>query len=816
MKDFATGKNVRDTPEERVRQEYERILVESYGYRKSDLDIEVRIPRGSGFFPDRADIAIYDGYGRDPAANILGIVETKSPNTKPPKDETEKAQPKSYMTATSAQWGVWTNGDNIIYYCRQGQQILDDYLNNIPARGQSIEDVGRLTKSALRPFGRSELKAVFRRILNTLYANTNIGRREKLGSEMMKLIFSKLKDETTYVDLPPAFRAEAGENPINVAERVKALFENVKSDLKDDGIFHEHESITLDARSVAWVVGQLERGSLQQTDTDVVGDAFEIFSESRFIGEKGEFFTPRGVVRIAIALTKPNPEETVCDPACGSGGFLIHAMKYVWEKIANDPKWSGAPDIKNQQRQLAARTFFGIDKETDLVKIAKAHMAIAGDGRSNIVHENSLHRADHFEGQARIVFVSNAKFRKFNVVLTNPPYATKTKVLADDAAAFILGHQKQIYRDGRWESEGKAVQRDPYVLFIELCLNLLEDGGSLGIVLPETVFHAPRSGYLRRFLLTDNNLKAVVSVPHNAFRPHCNAKTCLLVLTKGARQQDRVIMANPQEVGHTQAGNPLYRPGTEELWDDLPLVLEELSDPGNPNNEHVFMVNWSDIDEDILIPSYYQHRLKPVQLPEGCVGIRLGDLAETGMIEHWDGHGSPESAEKGRGDIPYIRVKDIVNWELYRNPLDGVTEEVFEKMTRNKRHLEEGDIVFVRRGSYRIGTVAMASPLDGKLVLTRELLTFRLLNDLGKGWSPFYLLYLLSTPFVQAQMKHLTFMDTTLPNIGDRWKDLILPAHEDIDAVRDIGRKVEQSIRDKWRAQARIDELRQDIGGLTT
>ena len=229
--DFATGKPVDiGKPNERVRQEQERILVESYSYPTAHLDIEGKIPRGSGYFRERADIVIYDSaYGRDPAEHVPGIVEVKRPARKD-----GLAQLKSYMTATSAAWGLWTNGSDIAFLCRHGRQIVGDYLNNVPAYGQSIEDVGRLERSDLRPFARSELKAAFRRILRTLYANTNISR-----------------------------------------------------------------------------------------------------------------------------------------------------------------------NVKERKKELAAKSFFGIDKETDLVRIAKAHMAIEGDGRSNIVHENSLHDADAFAADAK-------------------------------------------------------------------------------------------------------------------------------------------------------------------------------------------------------------------------------------------------------------------------------------------------------------------------------------------------------------------------------------------------------------------------------
>ena len=395
--------------------------MESYGYKKEELDIEVPIPRGVGYFPDRADIVIYrpSTNSRDPTKDILGIVETKRPHKKE-----GLAQLKSYMTATSAEWAVWTNGDDIAYlYGKTPNIIIDDYLSNIPIRGQSTEDVGRIDdKSDLKPFKRHELKGAFRRILRTLYANTNISRREKLGNEMIKILFAKITDEKIYSDRPPEFRAEAGEEPENIKKRIQELFVHARADLESDGILSPHEEITLDAKSLAWVVGQLERGSLLQTDSDIVGDAFEVFAESRFAGEKGEFFTPRGVVKIAVELASPNPEQTICDPACGSGGFLIHAMKYIWDAMEKSPKWRNSPRIKEDKKRIAAKSIFGIDKEVDLVKIAKAYMAISGDGRSNIVHENTLHEANDFAGAAKLYFTENGIFKQFDFIITNPSF----------------------------------------------------------------------------------------------------------------------------------------------------------------------------------------------------------------------------------------------------------------------------------------------------------------------------------------------------------------------------------------------------------
>ena len=287
----------------------------------------------------------------------------------------------------------------------------------------------------------------------------------------------------------------------------------------------------------------------------------------------------------------------------------------------------------------------------------------------------------------------------------------------------------------------ETIARDPYVLFVERCLDLLKGGGILAIVLPETVFHAPKLGYVRQYLLDSNNLLAVVDLPHNTFRPHCNAKCCLLVLQKGISQQEKIVMATPQEMGHDHQGRALCRPGTTILWDDLKEVYDEVDNPESEENKHIFVVSWSDVDPDILVPRFYRGLMNRRRIPRGCSEVRLGELVDAGILDAWDGHGSPESQDKGKGKVPYIRVSDIVNWELYRNPVTGITEEVYENMIGYGRQPQEGDVIFVRRGSYRIGTVAMASPFDSKVLLTRELLTLRVLNEENEyGITPFYLL----------------------------------------------------------------------------
>ena len=318
------------------------------------MDIEVSIQRGEKHNKknktELADIVIYktsDLSKRDQNRDILGIVETK----KPRRNEGIK-QLKSYMSATCCSWGVWTNGEKIeyIYRDQSSGELKSDYIFQIPRRGESFEDIERLTKDDLIPV--RNLKPIFRRIYYTLYSNTNISRKEKLGGEMIRLIFCKIYDELYDRDKPPKFKIGFNDTAEDVKSNVEELWQKVKAHLVEDGVFEEHEKIVLEPNSVRWVVSELERFSLMETDKDVVGSAFEVFAERLFVGDKGEFFTPRQVVKMAVEMIDPEPQERILDPACGSGGFLIYALEHVWNKMESSPKYKG-PHLKQLQNDYA-------------------------------------------------------------------------------------------------------------------------------------------------------------------------------------------------------------------------------------------------------------------------------------------------------------------------------------------------------------------------------------------------------------------------------------------------------------------------------
>ena len=657
-----------------------------------------------------------------------------------------------------------------------------------------------------RLLDQNNLKLVFQHILNTLYTNANIRKKEKLGNEMIRLLFCKMQDERCSAEGKQRFRIGVGEDKTAVAQRVRGLFEDVKRDLEAEGVFDIDEQIALDDNAIAYVVSELQHHSLLGADQDVAGDAFEVFAESNLVGEKDEFFTPREIVKIAVQLVDPKPGETVCDPACGSGGFLIYAFLHIWECVREDERWKG-------KGELVRNAVYGMDKKTDLVKIAKAHLFIIGNAGGNIVQQNSLHSAADFGNSAKRLFIDNAgQIRQFDVVLANPPFASKGKrVLEGECAQFDLGHKWEQGNEGEYVKTGRVMKTPPQELFIERCLDMLKDGGRMAIVLPETCFHAPTKKHIVQYLQRGNNVKAVIDLPQNSFRPYCGAKTLLLVLEKGRPQGD-VIFGVAEQIGKDHLGKVMMRPVdgkmSNEVWDDTPYILEELGDPSAKQNKYVFCKKHVEIKNHIYVPRYYWTGQRRLSETEDIDWLPLGKLVEEGVMEVYRGHGSPPGEYKGLGNVPYVRTSDIGNLSVYKNPVSGVPEHVYQKVKGSGVELRERDLVFIKEGSYRIGDVAVLLPTDTKILLNSHCLVFRVVNaDNEYEIDAPYLAYLITHKFTKQQLYSKIFVDTTLSNIGDRWRELNLPLHRDSEARDRIKEKMNNIVVRRERIEREILSL---------
>jgi len=189
------------------------------------------------------------------------------------------------------------------------------------------------------------------------------------------------------------------------------------------------------------------------------------------------------------------------------------------------------------------------------------------------------------------------------------------------------------------------------------------------------------------------------------------------------------------------------------------------------------------------------------------------DLINTGIIKVFKGHGAPKHEYKGRGPIPYVRAGDIVNWEVYKNPISGIPRDVYEELMHNKTRLEAEDIVFVKEGSYRIGDVALLAPDDTEIFLNHHSYIIRVLRHENPHCvDAYYLMHVLSHKLTKMQLPNLVFIDTTLPNIGDRYKELLLPIERDPKDRKRISGMLRATFQQKWDAQREMAKVRLEFG----
>lgn len=842
--DFISGKEVKGSPEEiEATQPFSKILVDDYGYDKNQIQTrpQWRVKSSpsdkSGSYP--IDIAIFKNSEKK-EEDLYVIVECKK--------KTEKdgiKQLENYLTLSHATLGVWFNGNDAPIYIQK--VIKDDgvyfqKLPNIPKKGERVEDIGQFTrKDLLIPHN---LKTVFKLLRNHLAGNAvGTTRDEELARQLINIVFTKLYDEKfKSPDEKVDFRAGINEEPIVVKQRINEIFEKVKSKYKD--VIDFNDAISLDENSLYFAVGQLQNYCLIDAERDVIADAFETFIGYALKGPQGQFFTPRNVVKLMTEILDQTPDETVIDPACGSGGFIVESLRHVWNELDKEALRLGWNTLAlNEEKQKAAMTkIHGIEKDSFLSKVAKAYMAILGDGKGGIFCEDSLEKPENWDRRTQ----QSIKTNSFDCLLANPPFGKDIKVIGIDKLS-------QYKLAKKWKKEGHTfvitqkqnTEMPPQILFVERCIELLRDGGRLGLIIPETYFHAPRAGYVMQFM-AQHNIFCLIDLPHNTFRPHNNAKCIAVFLEKNVPQQEKIMMCVAEEVGHDHQGKELFRwnhklkKSSNELWDDIPLIINEInsskSEITNTSDEHwikklvfekktkngkyVFWVDSNKVSESMVyVPRYYwQEKDKELQETaesEGYSLTTIKDLIKDKIVTHFDGHGSPESENKGKGEVPYIRVKDIVNWEVYKDPTSKIPMDVYKSMASEKKKLHTGDILYVRRGSYRIGSVAMVSPNDIDVLLTREILVLRVLpND--KGITPYYLLYLLSHWITQEQSKNKILIETTLPNIADRWKELALPIHNSKEKIEEVSNKIKTAIDAKWSAVEKIKEITEELGALTT
>jgi type I restriction enzyme M protein len=557
--DYISGQEIKATPEEiEAVQVFSKILVEDYDYPKELIQtrpqFRVKARPSDTSKPYPVDIAVFNDKSKNDD-DIWIIIECKKKNRKDGRGQLE-----NYLTFSKAQLGVWFNGNEKLFLKKieKDGKVLFEEIPNIPIHGQRIEDIGKFKRKDLKPA--YNLKSIFRTMRNYLAGNVvGATRDEVLAQQLINVIFCKIYDEKyTRPDDIINFRAGVDEKPEDVKNRILEIFDLVKKKYQD--VMDSSDKIMLDAKSLSYVVGELQLFSLTDAERDAVGDAFEVFIDHALKGGQGQFFTPRNVVKMTIDMLDPTTEDLIIDPACGSGGFIIECLRHLWSKVEEEGikyKW---PDneIEIEKQKVAIDKIRGIDKDYFLGKVCKAYMAILGDGRGGIFCENSLDVPSNWSTKTR----EKIQLGTFSMVVTNPPFGKKINVEGEKLLSqYDIGYKwKKNKKEGTWE-KGKLKDKEaPQYLFIERCIHLLKPGGKMGIVLPDGIFGNDQLGYIRNIISDNCQIVAVVDVPKETFMPHTSTKTSILFVKKLAKTVTKdypVFMAVAEKCGHDRRGNVL-------------------------------------------------------------------------------------------------------------------------------------------------------------------------------------------------------------------------------------------------------------------
>ena len=624
------------TPEEKVRQEYICRLVNHYGYDLAQMDQELQVNnshRGQG--KARADIVVWKSVSaksNEDAATI--VVECKA--------EHITIREEDYFQGYN--YAAWAGADFFVTTNLKETRVFKVNKSKLPKRLEEIVDIPKAEElsntkkinellSQTKIFTRDEFSKLLFKCHNIIRNNDKLS-PEAAFDEISKVLFIKIRYERDNTGTQ-IFSEEEFKKLRDAYDKTKSkqslpfyqqLFERTKEDYVKDELFEPNETIKIKEASFEAIVKEMEVYNLSRTADDVKGIAFEKFLGKTFRGELGQFFTPRTIVDFMVALLDPEEGEVICDPCCGSGGFLIKAFEYVREKIENDiqkvkeqikaqlfdEKYDSLSDKKkesidkrvdeyftilNQEldtmqndsrlQQLSHDCIFGTDANPRMARTAKMNMIMHGDGHGGVHHHDGL------------LNVNGIFENRFDVILTNPPFGSRVEKSLKITEADKFADEAKIkhYTERYGEEYTKALEQVngnigesvlslydsgklsglTEVLFIERCLRLLKPGGRLGIVLPEGVLNNTNLQNVRELFEGMAKIVLITSIPQDVFMASgATVKPSLMFFKKFTAEE---------VAQYEQAKATAYKQVTSKYAEQLAELKAFINDKKNPRAE---------------------------------------------------------------------------------------------------------------------------------------------------------------------------------------------------------------------------------------
>ena len=746
-------------PEEPIRARAYVKLILNFRYPKKRIDVEVELPVRP---PQRyADIVVYE---EDEMEQAYIVVEAKPTSVK---SEIETAEREGLGNANSllAKYLFLICGKYEAVYGMTRRPSLGTLKKyRIPAlpkrygkppRYRFVKGRGALFD--LRKATLNELMNKFRNCHDNIWEG---GKRDPAIAfdEMSKLMFAKIYDERfTRTGEPYLLQIGSGEEQSVIGERVRKRYGEVQD--KEPEVFKE--SITIPDNIIYQVVQELQNISLVKTDLDAKGKAFESFLGKVFRGEFGQFFTDRRIVDFMVRMTDPTHRDLIMDPACGSGGFLLYSMELVREKLKRDYEGDNET-ITRLDYDFAHYNIFGIEINDRIARIGMMDMVIHKDGHTNIECNDALKDYESFDARRDI------KPEKYDIILTNPPFGAKedkSSILKN----FDLGSKNKKRKSQRKE-----------ILFVERCLDLLKPDGLVGIVVPDGILNNPNYKYIRKFVKDKAIVKAVVSLPQDAFKPFgAGDKTSILFLQKrkdGENQPD-VFMTIAEFIGYDATGKEIKQNYLRRILkqykkfknnSDIETAESYVLKTWNfkAKGEETFIIKAEEL-RDRLDPFYYHptHKTNQKQMENFSFSIKdLNDICD----EPVKGKAPREYAETG---IPVITIENITkDGKINLAGVKYISQEAHEKA--KKSALFPNDILLPVTGA-TIGKVALVSEDLGECNICSDIVRLRVKNT--DEINPRFVVEFLKSIYGQLQIQRFIHGSTNKHLSKDAIKKIRIP-----------------------------------------
>jgi type I restriction enzyme M protein len=643
----------------------------------------------------------------------------------------------------------------------------------------------------------NNLLKIFRQIHNYIYSNDGFSPQESL-EEMVKVLFMKIFAETNQ-SLQFSITEEECKNlsdhelSLNFSNKIKELFTQVKLIYPD--LFNTHDQIKLSLDSLSFIVDKLQGISLLDSTQDAKGLAFQKFLSHQEKNGRGQFFTPEVVINFCVEIIRPQLNETIIDPACGSGSFLISTLNYLKQNF----------DQVNL-KQIIKHNLYGVDINQNIARIAKMKLLLESNTNPHIICTNSV---------ANISSLLEIQPQGFDIVLTNPPFGAGGKIKNSQILQqFDLGY-KWLKIGDKFEKTNKLISgQSAEILFIETCLNLLKEGGRMGIVLPNGHLENPSLEYLRFYLKQKAKILGIVNLPQETFIPFgTGIKTSLLFLEKQTLKtidNYQIFFAKIKKLGYQGNKNAtvIYQKNSQGITiknsqgeaicdEDFTTVINDYQSflkskqIQTPNS---FNLNFNQLNGRLDYDFYLPENRRLIHNQQNTV--KLGDICEIVKVKS-------AKLKNPHLQVNYLEISDINTASL--EIINTTNYYIHQLPSRASYELEIGDIITAIAGN-SVGTKKHATAL-----VTEEFKGaicsngFRVLRNFQL--DIYFLLYFFQSEFFLKQML-MYRTGAAIPNVSDQNLKNILIYLPESDIIKQISEKMHRVFNLRQTAQKTLTSIK--------